>query len=135
MWILYILLAIIIIFLSAMIFIKVKYGFWASQPVFHVYNFNYMMWPPGIINHDLPERKNKYNNFKNIETIVFDELSEIKTNKLVQFIRQHYLQNKENVFAPEKQNVVPYFHSHNVKSFYTQYTEDEIMTDLKKALR
>jgi ribosomal protein S18 acetylase RimI-like enzyme len=90
------------------------------------------MWPPGIINHDLPERTNKYNNFKNIETTVFDELSEIKTNQLVQFIRRHYLQNKENVFAPEKQNVVPYFRSHNVKSFYSYYTEDEIMIDLKK---
>jgi hypothetical protein len=131
MWIIYILLAIFLIFLSVTIFIKVKYGFWASQPVFHVYNLKYMMWPPGIICHDLPER-NKYTNFKNIETIVFSELTEIKINKFVQFVMLNYLQNKENVFVPEKQNVVSYFNSHNAQSFYSFYTEDEILIDLKK---
>lgn len=131
MWIIYLLFVIILIFLSATIFIKVKYGFWASQPVFHVYDFAYMMCPPGIIRHDLPER-NKYTNFKNIDTIVFDELSDIKLNQFVQFIKLHYLQNKENIFSPEKQNVVAYFKGHNIKSFYSFYTEDEILIDLKK---
>ena len=131
MWIIYILLAVILVFLSVTIFIKVKYGFWALQPVFHVYDFTYMMWPPGIIRHELPER-NRYTNFKNIETIVFNELSDIKINQFVQFIKLNYLQNKENVFAPEKQNVVAYFNSHNAQSFYSFYTEDEILVDLKK---
>ena len=125
MWIIYILLAVILIFLSVTIFIKVKYGFWASQPVFHVYDFAYMMWPPGIIRHELP-------NFKNIDTIVFNELSDIRLNQFVQFIRLNYLQNKENVFSPEKPNVVAYFNGHNTKSFYSFYTEDEILVDLKK---
>jgi GNAT superfamily N-acetyltransferase len=131
MLIIYAVLATIIIFLSVTIFIKVKYGFWALQPVFHVYNFNYMIWPPGIIRHDLPER-NRYTNFKNIETIVFNELSDIKINQFVQFIKLNYLQNKDNVFAPEKQNVVSYFNSHHAKSFYSFYTEDEMLIDLKK---
>jgi predicted GNAT family acetyltransferase len=109
----------------------VKYGFWALQPVFHVYNFTYMIWPPGIICHDLPER-NRYTNFKNIETIVFSELTDIKINQFVHFIKLNYLQNKENVFVPEKQNVVAYFNSHNAQSFYSFYTEDEILVDLKK---
>ena len=58
-------------------YIRVKFGFWALQPVFHVYNLTYLIWPPGIINHDLPE-KNKYTNFKNIETIIYSELSDLK---------------------------------------------------------
>ena len=44
------------------IYIRLKYGFWAVQPVFHVYNLLYMFKPPGIINDLLPE-KNKYTNF------------------------------------------------------------------------
>jgi len=112
-------------------YIRVKYGFWALQPVFHVYNLTYMIWPPGIINHDLPE-KNKYTNFKNIETIVYTELSELKINKFVNFVKTHYLQNKDNVYLPKKKNILPYFNCHNTKSFFSFYAEDTVLHDLKK---
>jgi len=114
------------------IYIKNKYGFWVSQPVFHVYDLQYMIYPPGIINHDLPE-KNKYTNFKNVDTILYDELSDIKINRLVNFIKIHYLQNKDNIFNPSKENIIPYFKSHNTKSFVSFYNEDIIMMDSKKS--
>ena len=112
-------------------YIRVKFGFWALQPVFHVYNLTYFIWPPGIINHDLPE-KNKYINFKNIETIIYNELSEIKINKFVNFVKTHYLQNKDNIYLPKNENIIPYFNSHNSKSFFSFYTEDTLLHDLKK---
>ena len=130
--ILYILLVFSLIIIFIMGYIRVKYGFWALQPVFHVYNLTYMIWPPGIINHDLPE-KNKYTNFKNIETIVYSELSELKINKFVNFVKTHYLQNKDNIYTPTKQNILPYFNGHNTKSFFSFYTEDLILHDLKKS--
>ena len=77
-----------------------------------------MIWPPGIINHDLPE-KNKYTNFKNIETIVYSELSDLKINKFVNFVKIHYLQNKDNTYSPKKKNILPYFNGHNIKSFFS----------------
>ena len=86
----YILFVIILIVFLVYTYIRVKYGFWALQPVFHVYNLTYMIWPPGIINHDLPE-KNKYTNFKNIETIVYSEVSELKFNKFINFVKINYL--------------------------------------------
>ena len=129
--ILYLLIAIFLISILIMGYIRVKYGFWAIQPVFHVYNLLYMIWPPGIINHELPE-KNKYTNFKNIETIVYTELSDLKINKFVNFVKTHYLQNKDNVYSPKKENILPYFNSHNTKSFFSFYTEDAILNDLKK---
>ena len=52
-------LSIILIF----VYIRLKYQFWAIQPVFHVYDVGYMIKAPGIINDNLPE-KNKYTNFK-----------------------------------------------------------------------
>jgi len=129
--IMYILLIISLIAIFIMGYIRVKYGFWALQPVFHVYNLTYMIWPPGIINHELPE-KNKYTNFKNIETIVYNELSDLKINKFVNFVKTHYLQNKDNVYSPKKKNILPYFNSHNTKSFFSFYSEDIILHDLKK---
>jgi hypothetical protein len=129
--ILYILLIFSLIIIFIMGYIRVKFGFWALQPVFHVYNLTYMIWPPGIINLDLPE-KNKYTNFKNIETIVYSELSDLKINKFVNFVKTHYLQNKDNVYSPKKKNILPYFNSHNTKSFFSFYTEDTILHDLKK---
>ena len=57
----YILLTILFIVLFIIAYIKIKYKFWSIQPVFHVYNFNYMIFPPGIIDPNLP--------FKNISNV------------------------------------------------------------------
>ena len=99
------------------IYIRLKYGFWFLQPVFHVYDLIYIFKPPGIIQHGLPE-KNKYTNFKNIETIIFSELSELKKTRLVNFIRSNYLQNKDNIFSPQSENIIPYFAGHNTNRLY-----------------
>ena len=113
------------------IYIRVKYGFWAVQPVFHVYNLFYMFNPPGIICNFLPE-KNKYTNFKNVDTTVFSELSQLKKTRIVNFIRSNYLQNKDNVFSPQSENIIPYFVGHNTKSFISFYNEDNFLMDVKK---
>ena len=128
----YILLIIIIIILFIYGYIRVKYGFWAIQPVFHVYNIGYMIFPPGIIEHHLPE-ENKYTNFKNIDTIVFDKMSKLKTAKFINFIKTNYLQNKDNTFSPKSANIVPYFKGHNTFSFVSIYTEDSVLIDFSKS--
>ena len=120
-----------IVILVIISYIKIKYGFWVSQPVFHIYDIKYMLYPPGIINHELPE-PNKYTNFKDIETLTYNSLSDIKIKSFQIFIRRNYLQNKDNIFAPKKENISPYFKGHNAKSFVSFYTENSIVTDLKK---
>jgi GNAT superfamily N-acetyltransferase len=79
----------------------------------------------------LPE-KNKYTNFKNIDTNVYTDLSKHKITKFVNFIRRHYLKNKENEYLPKKENIIPYFVGHNTKSFVTFYYDDQLLYDLKK---
>jgi len=123
----FIILFLIIMLMSA--YIKFKFGFWVSQPVFHIYDLAYMLYPRGIINHDLPE-KNKYTNFKNIETVDFSRLSELKMTQLVNFIKTNYLRNRNNIYSPEKENVVPYFTSLNAPSFVSFYTEPNLMQEL-----
>jgi len=120
-------LTIIIVYL----YIKIKFGFWAIQPVFHVYDIGYMIKPPGIINDYLPE-KNKYTNFKNIDTIVFSQLTSLQTQRFVNLIKANYLQNKDNIFSPLSENITPYFIGHNDKSFVSFYNEDHFIMDLKK---
>jgi GNAT superfamily N-acetyltransferase len=92
-----------------------------------------MFAPPGIIQHELP-RENKYTNFKNIETINYKELSDVKLQRFVHFINSNYLQNKDNVFCPKPENIEPYFVGHNDTSFVSFYTEKELVTDLKKGV-
>ena len=63
---------IIFVYLITYAYIKVTFKFWAYQPVFHVYNLYYWLFPPGIIEHHPPE-KNKFVNLTNIKTITCDD--------------------------------------------------------------
>lgn len=121
---------ILIIFLIY-IYIRLKFGFWALQPVYHIYDIGYMFSSPGIINECMPE-KNKYTNFKNIETILFPELTSLQIQRMINLIRTNYLQNKDNIFSPKTENIIPYLSGHNDKTFVSFYNEDYHMTDLKK---
>lgn len=122
-----------VVILSVYIYIRLKFGFWAIQPVFHVYDVGYMINPPGIIDDKLPE-KNKYTNFKNIETILFSDLSQLKSQQFVNLVKCHYLQNNDNIFNPKSENVIPYFVGHNDKTFVSFYTEEQYITHLKKGV-
>jgi hypothetical protein len=114
-------------------YIRLKFGFWALQPVFHIYDIGYMIKTPGIIDQDLPQ-KNKYTNFKNIETILFQNLSSVQTQRFVNLIKANYLQDKDNVFNPQVENIVPYLKGHNDKTFISFYSEDTYRVDLKKGM-
>ena len=106
----------ILIIIIIYLFIRLKYGFWVLQPVFHIYDFSYYLNAPGIIEFSLPN-KNKYTNFKNIETIIFSNLTTIQKNKFVNLIKTYYLQNKDNIFSPKTENIIPYLTGHNDKTF------------------
>lgn len=120
----------LIIFLTY-IYVRTKYGFWVLQPVFHIYDFKYMLNPPGIIQDSLPE-KNKYTNFKDIDTIDFSQLTSIQKTRFFNLIKINYLRNKDNIFSPNSENIIPYFIGHNDKSFISFYYKDENILDLKK---
>jgi hypothetical protein len=90
-----------------------------------------MIKAPGIIQQDLPQ-KNKYTNFKNIETILFLNLTSLQTQRFVNLIKANYLQDKENIFNPHAENIVPYLKGHNDKTFVSFYNEEMCHIDLKK---
>lgn len=122
---------IIFFYILIIVYIKINHRFWSMQPIFHVYNWYYALFPPGIINHHLPE-KNKYTNFKDIKTIDYKRLSDLQKQNITHFICLHYLQNDDNIFAPSSKNIFPYFECHNQLSFISTYYEKEVMQHLKK---
>ena len=126
----YVFLLIICIILLICAYIRLKYRFWCLQPVFHVYDFHYYLFPPGIVEKRLPE-KNKYCNFSDIETLAFTDISEFKINKFVNFVQSHFLRNKDNVFMPNRDNIVPYFNGHIHPSFFSFYNQRELLLDTK----
>lgn len=112
-------------------YVRIKYGFWAVQPVFHMYDYGYMLKPPGIISDSLPDM-NKYTNLKDIETILMKDLTSIQQQRFANLIKVHYLRNKDNIFIPSDQNIYPYFVGHNDKSFVSFYYKNEFLLDMKR---
>jgi len=104
-----------------------------------------LIFPPGIIRQELPE-KNKFTNFKDIETFTYTDLLSYKKTKFIHFIRNHYLNNQDlgqsksknkrkgqedNIFSPKSENILPYFQHHFDKCFLSFYHIQELVTELK----
>jgi len=120
MWTLYTILAIIIIILITKATIKLKFGFWGAQPVFHIYDLHYWIYPPGIINHNLPT-VNKYVNHINIKTNTFSQLSSNQITKFCQFIRAYYLPTYNAKYFPSDNHVITPFLNNKFPSYLTTY--------------
>ena len=97
--------------------------------MFQFYDFHYWFRNVGIINTELP-KKNKYTNFNNIVTVEFENLSNKQLKQFLFIIQQHYLKNGENIYNPQKENILPYFTQHSHKSFFSFYYETHLLEDL-----
>jgi hypothetical protein len=113
----------IIVFLSLCAYVKIKYKFWAMQPVMHVYDIQYWFFKRGIIRKELPE-KNKYCNFDKITTVSVSTVETKDPNlvtDLVHLIQTNYLKNAGNTFLPLRKHIVPYFASHDAPTYWSFY--------------
>ena len=128
--ILYILGFIVLCIILLFVYIRLKYKFWALQPVFHFYDIYYWFINVGVIRTELPE-KNRYVNLQKITTKLFENIDELTVKQFVLLIRLNYLRNNENKFEPKKENILPYFVGHNTKSFWTYFMEPELLIDNK----
>jgi hypothetical protein len=112
--ILYILLSVAIIYLLFFAFIKIRFRFWAVQPVFHLYNLFYWIHPIGIIQHGTPPLT-KYHDDK-VMTKIFDNVSTEKKELFYTLIKSHFLNDKKSKYDPPRRAVMEYFNGHNRKS-------------------
>ena len=128
--ILYILLFMILCVILFFMFIRLKYKFWALQPVFHFYDLHYWLINVGIICKELPQ-KNMYVNLKNIKTKDFEYIDELTKKQIITLIRLNYFINNENKYDPKQENIVPYFIGHNSKTYWSYFLEPELLIDNK----
>jgi hypothetical protein len=110
--------------------VRLKYKFWALQPVFHFYDLYYWFINVGIIRKELPE-KNKYVSLKKIKTFEYEKIDELTKKEIVTLIRLNYFRNNENKYDPKEENIVPYFIGHNTKTFWSYFVEPELLIDNK----
>ena len=106
-----IIICIVIIYLLFFAFIKFQFRFWSVQPVFHLYNLFYWIWPCGIIHHGQPP-KTKFYDAKALTT-KFADVSTEKKALFYTFIKSHFLNNKKEKYNPPKFAVMDYFNAHN----------------------
>jgi hypothetical protein len=123
--ILYILLGLIVIYLLFFAFIKIKFRFWAIQPVFHIYNLYYWLWPCGVIQHKLPSITKFYDG--KITTKPLQEYSTEKKELFYWLIKSHYLDNKKEKYNPPKHAIFDYFEAHNDNCFLSLQTSLNIV--------
>ena len=128
--ILYILGFIILSIMLFFIFVRLKYKFWALQPVFHFYDVYYWFINVGVIRKELPE-KNKYVSLKKIKTFEYEKIDELTKKQIVTLIKLNYFRNNENKYDPKEENIVPYFVGHNTKTFWSYFVEPELLIDNK----
>jgi hypothetical protein len=105
---LYVIIIIIVIVIIIYSYIKIKYNFWIKQDIHHTYKFWYNFFP-GIIDKDLPERENKYHNFKDIQTLRYSSLQEKTKDRLSLFLENNFSKNKLFMLFLKKENIIPYF--------------------------
>jgi len=112
--ILYGLLGLIIFYLLFFAFIKLRFRFWSSQPVFHLYNLLYWIWPCGIIQHGQPPKTKFYD--AKVLTKKWQDFSTEKKALFYTLIKGHFLNDKKDKYNPPKHAVLEYFHAHNKNS-------------------
>ena len=128
---LYILLAFITIIILFFIYVRLKYRFWAIQPVFHYYDFFYLFYNKGIIRKELPQ-KNNYVNLKDIVSIDYTKLTKIQIKEAIHLIQYNYLRNKNGSnYYPKKNNIIPYFQGHFAPCYWSFFWKENNLLDSK----
>ena len=111
-----ILLCITLFVLFAM-YIRVKFKFWAIQPVFHLYDLNHWLFPNRIIQTELPTM-NAYVDRFHIHTYNLSDTPECILQSATQLIQNHYLRTKSIEYIPSKEDIF----QHPYNSFLSVYT-------------
>ena len=109
----------IVIISIGYIYYRLNNQFWSRQPVFHYHNLYYWIIPPGIIQHQKPERNKYYN-----PMIYFNSFDKIKTEKKAlfsTFIKSHFLPDKFEKYDPKKDDILDNFKNHVDKTYVSLF--------------
>ena len=129
------LLVVIVLFLTATAYIRIKMKFWHLQPVFHLYDLRYWVQPPGIIKPELPTG-NKFLNIVNIQTVaITDEdndtntgaLNAVDIDRACALIQQHFVSDKRVRYEPSKADLLAYLRHSNHSGYLSFYKKPKML--------
>lgn len=108
-----------------------KLKFWITQPVFHIYNLQYWLKPPGLISTE-PPAANKYLNLINNKLFQVDEnlsdvLSDVQLKKICNFIADYYIIHQAARYTPSVEDIFSYLQSANQPAFINLYQEPQLL--------
>jgi len=131
---LYILLVHLVFYALFVIICKVKFRFWSRQPVFHFYNLRYWLYPPGIIQHEIPKSSGRYYD-PSIEFSTFQDIPAEKKELFYKLNKKNYLTNKDVYYQPPYEGIISYFEGHTKPCFLSfMYTYKPLINYKKKQL-
>ena len=104
-------------------YIKIRYPFWNTQPVYHSYDF-WRKWTssPFIIQKNFP-MKTKFCNFENIQTYDYLDLQDLQMEPLIDLLISHYIPSDQVLFTVTKKHMNEYFTGQNHSSLFSIYYE------------
>jgi len=98
---------------------KIRFGYWARQPVFHYYHLFYWLNPPGVIEKERVKISKYYQ-----PQIIFKEFNKLSTEKKELFaalIKSHFLPYKCEKYSPTTENIIDNFQNHSRPSYIALY--------------
>jgi hypothetical protein len=128
---LYIIIALLLLYIFLVAYIKIKLRFWRTQPVFHIYNLSYWVKTPGIIEVGLPPTENnKYMNHLNIKT--YKIVDSLILDQCCHFVKNYYAfhsstQTLDVDYRPSKNNIVGHMEGANHASYISVYQTPEFL--------
>ena len=106
-------------------YIKIRYPFWNTQPVYHSYDFwRKWMSSPFIIQKNFP-MKSKFCDFENIKTHDYLDLQDTVVQNIVDLLVSHYIPSDQVLFTVTKKHIHEHFTGQNHASMFSIYYEKQ----------
>ena len=104
-------------------YIKLKYPFWSSQPVYHNYDVLRSMYNnPFIINKHTP-MKTKYYDPLQVKTYTYSECENIHKNDILNLIQCYYINSDKILHNISMKDMECYFVGHSEAAYVSIYSE------------
>jgi len=117
-------LILLIIGFSIIIYIKLTYPFWNTQPVFHTYDFwRYWYTTPFLIQSGYPA-KTRFCKFKEIHTFRYLEIDEIQKKYAVNLIQSFTIPDESAIHMFHLDNLDKYMTGQSYSSYISFYYQD-----------
>ena len=119
----YIVVVLLFFVLVLFFYIKLRYPFWNSQPVYHIYDYWRIFYrEPRVIRPEYPSIT-KYCNFADCTTIAYQDATPGQIEECVDILQTQYLRTEDAVFVFTQQTMDSYMTGHVHSSYISVYLE------------